>query len=134
MKMPSVHVPRTAWLAALAVAVNASAQSPDLSSKPASPQTAAANRAFAGTRDIVGKQELEDAPRGFAGALANPEIKDAAGNVVWDGDKQAFLKGDAPATVNPSLWLASKLASQHGLFKVAEGIWQVRNYDVDNMT
>jgi alkyl sulfatase BDS1-like metallo-beta-lactamase superfamily hydrolase len=94
----------------------------------------AANQAFAASRDIVGKQELEDATRGLVGRLDNPEIRNAAGNVVWEGDKQAFLKGDAPATVNPSLWLASKLTAQHGLYKVTEGIWQVRNYDIDNMT
>jgi alkyl sulfatase BDS1-like metallo-beta-lactamase superfamily hydrolase len=127
-------ISKAAWLAAAVVAVNATAQTPDLSAKPASPHTVAANKAFAGTRDVVGKQEFEDATRGLVGRLANPEIKDGDGNIVWDGDKQDFLKGDAPPTVNPSLWLASKLASQHGLFKVTEGIWQVRNYDVDNMT
>jgi alkyl sulfatase BDS1-like metallo-beta-lactamase superfamily hydrolase len=124
----------TTWLAALAVAANAAAQAPDLSVKPASPYTVNANEAFAATRDVQGRQEFEDATRGLVGRLANPEIKDASGNVVWDGDKQEFLKGDAPATVNPSLWLASKLSAQHGLFKVTEGIWQVRNYDIDNMT
>jgi alkyl sulfatase BDS1-like metallo-beta-lactamase superfamily hydrolase len=134
MNIRSIRLPKTAWLASLAIAANAAAQAPDLSVKPASPHTAAANKAFAATRDVVGKQEFEDATRGLVGRLAKPEIKDADGNVVWDGDKQEFLKGDAPATVNPSLWLASTLASQHGLFKVTEGIWQVRNYDVDNMT
>ncbi|MEJ8825500.1 alkyl sulfatase dimerization domain-containing protein [Variovorax humicola] len=135
MNIRATRLPKkTAWLAALTVAVNAAAQTPDLSPKPASPQTLAANKAFAATRDVVGKQETEDATRGLIGRLDNPEIKDAAGNVVWDGDKQAFLKGDAPGTVNPSLWQASKLTAQHGLFKVTEGIWQVRNYDIDNMT
>jgi len=134
MKTLSIRLPKTAWLAALALAANAAAQAPELSPKPASPHTVSANNAFGATRDIVGKQEFEDATRGLVGRLANPEIKGAAGNVVWDGNKQDFLKGDAPATVNPSLWLASKLTAQHGLFKVTEGIWQVRNYDIDNMT
>ena len=134
MNPRSIRFHRLAWLAALAVVGNATGQTPGLSAKPASPHTAAANNAIAPPRDIVGKQEYEDATRGFVGRLDNPEIRDADGNVVWDGDKQAFLKGDAPATVNPSLWQASKLTAQHGLFKVTEGIWQVRNYDVDNMT
>jgi alkyl sulfatase BDS1-like metallo-beta-lactamase superfamily hydrolase len=134
MKIRFLSLPKAAWLAALAIAANAPAHAQDLSAKPASPYTVAANKAFAATRDVAGKQELEDATRGFIGALARPEIVDADGNVVWDGDKQDFLKGEAPATVNPSLWLASKLTAQHGLFKVTEGIWQVRNYDIDNLT
>jgi len=134
MRICSLRLLKTTWLAALAIAAHFAAQAQDLSVKPASPHTAAANKAFAATRDIVGKQEFEDATRGLVGRLANPEITDGDGNVVWDGNKQDFLKGDAPSTVNPSLWLASKLTAQHGLFKVTDGIWQVRNYDVDNMT
>jgi len=36
--------------------------------------------------------------------------------------------------VNPSLWRQSKLLSKHGLFKVAEGIYQVRSFDLSNIT
>ena len=42
--------------------------------------------------------------------------------------------GDAPASVNPSLWRQAKLNGVHGLFQVTEGIYQVRGYDVSNMT
>ena len=45
-----------------------------------------------------------------------------------------FLEGDAPATVNPSLWRMQQLNPRQGLFKVADGIYQVRGFDLANMT
>ena len=44
------------------------------------------------------------------------------------------MQGDAPASVNPSLWRQAKLNGMHGLYQVREGIYQVRGYDVSNMT
>ena len=40
----------------------------------------------------------------------------------------------APDTVNPSLWRHIALLRRHGLFEVANGVWQVRGFDVSNMT
>jgi alkyl sulfatase BDS1-like metallo-beta-lactamase superfamily hydrolase len=37
-------------------------------------------------------------------------------------------------TVNPSLWRHAMLNAQTGLFKVTDGIWQVRGFDIANMT
>jgi alkyl sulfatase BDS1-like metallo-beta-lactamase superfamily hydrolase len=55
---------------------------------------------------------------------------------VWDPTRFDFIKEDAPApdTVNPSLWRQSKLTKIGGLFEVVPGIYQVRNYDIANMT
>ncbi len=36
--------------------------------------------------------------------------------------------------MNPSLWRQEKLNNIHGLFEVTEGIYQVRGYDVANLT
>ena len=44
------------------------------------------------------------------------------------------MKGDAPDTVNPSLWRQGKLNSIHGLFEVVPGIYQIRGYDLAQMT
>jgi len=44
------------------------------------------------------------------------------------------LKGDAPDTVHPNLWRHAKLNVNHGLFEVTEGVWQVRGYDISNIT
>ena len=77
--------------------------------------------------------EKSDARKGF---VASPSglIKDAQGKVIWDFDAFAFIQGDAPPTVNPSLWRQATLNNQMGLFKVTEGIWQLRGFDLANMT
>ena len=46
-------------------------------------------------------------------------IRDAQGNVAWDGGQFAFIRGAAPGSVNPSLWRQEQLNNQAGLFKVA---------------
>ena len=46
----------------------------------------------------------------------------------------AFLEGDAPPTVNPSLWRQAKLNNKAGLYKVVDGIHQLRGFDLANMT
>jgi alkyl sulfatase BDS1-like metallo-beta-lactamase superfamily hydrolase len=76
---------------------------------------------------------FEDAKRGFIAAPSG-QVKDAAGNVIWDFDSYAFVKGAAPATVNPSLWRQALLNNQIGLFKVTEGIYQLRGFDLANIT
>lgn len=120
-------------VAVLASVFTAQAAEPNLASKDASAATIAANKAFAAGRDFNNAQVTADADRGFIAALTEPEIKDAAGNVVWNVNAFEAFKGDAPPTVNPSLWQSAKLTAKHGLYKVSEGIYQVRNYDIENM-
>lgn len=75
-----------------------------------------------------------DADRGFIGTIDPPIIKAADGRVVWRVDDYAFLEGKPPASVNPNLWRVSKLNTRHGLYQVADGIFQVRGFDAANMT
>ena len=77
--------------------------------------------------------EKSDARKGFIAAPTG-QIKDAQGKVIWDFDAFVFVQGNAPATVNPSLWRQATLNNQIGLFKVTEGIWQLRGFDLANMT
>jgi alkyl sulfatase BDS1-like metallo-beta-lactamase superfamily hydrolase len=79
-------------------------------------------------------QDFDDANRGFVGALDPCVIRNADGRVVWDNDAYAFLSGDAPATVNPSLWRQSRLVAMQGLYEVTDGIYQVRGFDLSNVT
>ncbi|HMR48972.1 MAG TPA: alkyl sulfatase dimerization domain-containing protein [Arachnia sp.] len=79
-------------------------------------------------------RDFEDANRGF---IARPErnvVHDESGVVVWDNASYDFLQGDAPDTVHPSLWRVSKLNALDGLFEVVPGIYQVRGYDLSNLT
>lgn len=96
--------------------------------------TAQANQQFGAALALSHPQDFEDATRGLVARMPEGPIKDAQGNVVWDSSQFSFLKGDAPASVNPSLWRQEKLNNQAGVFKVTEGIWQVRGYDLANMT
>lgn len=82
------------------------------------------------------KTDFSDAHKGFIAPLPSEVIKGDAGNVVWDPQQYAFIKEDekSPATVNPSLWRQSQLINISGLFEVTDGVYQIRNLDLSNMT
>jgi alkyl sulfatase BDS1-like metallo-beta-lactamase superfamily hydrolase len=97
------------------------------------PATQQANAKFAQELKLEDQQDFEDAKRGL---IARPEgkILDANGAVLIDFDAFKFVDGKAPPTVNPSLWRHAILNAQIGLFKVTDGIYQLRGFDVANMT
>ena len=84
--------------------------------------------------DFNNRQDFDFAQRGFVGTRADPKITTADGRLVWDLTAYDFLKGPAPASVNASLWRQAQLLSKAGLFKVTEGVWQVRGFDAANAT
>ena len=79
-------------------------------------------------------RDLDFVARGFVATAKDPKITTADGRVVWNLNAFDFLKGPPPATANASLWRHGALLSRHGLFKVADGVWQVRGFDVANAT
>lgn len=80
-------------------------------------------------------EDFENAIHGLVGRLEPCVIKARAGHVAWDNDAYDFLKQDCPtATANPKLWRQGQLNSIQGLFEVADGIYQVRGFDLSNMT
>ncbi|ORV84999.1 alkyl sulfatase [Mycobacterium interjectum] len=79
-------------------------------------------------------RDFDDADRGFIAALSPCVIKAADGRVVWDNDTYSFLGGTAPTSVHPSLWRQSTLAAKQGLYEVVPGIYQVRGFDISNVT
>ncbi|WP_406813666.1 alkyl/aryl-sulfatase [Mycobacterium sp. M23085] len=78
--------------------------------------------------------DFADADRGFIAAQSPCVIKAADGRVVWDNDAYSFLGGPAPTSVHPSLWRQSTLAAKQGLYEVVPGIYQVRGFDISNVT
>jgi len=102
--------------------------------EPASPITAEKQRAFAAGLPLADRRDFVFADQGFLGTRADPLIKREDGQVVWNLAAYDFLKGTAPATVNPSLWRQAQLLSKHGLFKVSERVYQVRGFDISNIT
>jgi alkyl sulfatase BDS1-like metallo-beta-lactamase superfamily hydrolase len=132
--MPALRLTLAA-VAALAAGVHfAAAQT---QSKPASEATKAANRAVQQYLNFSDRSDFEDAKRGLVAKPDTLTIKDANGNVVWDLEQyKQYISDDRPApdTVNPSLWRNTQLNMQYGLFKVHDRIFQVRGYDLSNIT
>ncbi len=108
---------------------------PDVAGNTApSAQTAALNAAVAQSLPLADPQDFEDAKRGLIASEAELRIAGADGAPVWDMVAYDFIEGDAPASVNPSLWRQAKLNDIHGLFEVTKGVYQLRGYDLANMT
>lgn len=63
-------------------------------------------------------------------------IRGEDGHVVWNAAGYDFMKefAKAPDTANPSLWRNTLFNSYAGLFEVCKGIYQVRGYDMANVT
>src|SRR5262245_2231198 len=70
------------------------------------------------------RQDFEDATRGFIATIPDPS----------GPERYAFLNGDTPPTVNPSLWRQAQLTVPNGLFKVVDRIYHVRGFSVSSMT
>lgn len=102
--------------------------------KPPTPTIEAAHRAHLGSLPFDDTRDFADADRGFIAAQQPCVITAADGRVVWDNDVYDFLHGDAPTTVHPSLWRQSQLVAKQGLYEVVEGIYQVRGFDLSNIT
>jgi alkyl sulfatase BDS1-like metallo-beta-lactamase superfamily hydrolase len=79
-------------------------------------------------------RDFELARRGQLSEDVSLRIMADDGGVAWDMTAWGFVEGDAPDTVNPSLWRQAKLNRIHGLFEVCEGIYQVRGYDLSNIS
>ena len=96
--------------------------------------TKQANAALAERLDHAPGTDGEDARRDRLAYIEDEAILAADGSVVWAIPQFDFLDEQAPETVNPSLWRQSQLAAHHGLFKVTDGIYQVRGYDLSVMS
>ncbi|MDY6998149.1 MAG: alkyl sulfatase dimerization domain-containing protein [Actinomycetota bacterium] len=105
-----------------------------MQNKPPTATIEAAHREHLGNLPFEDTRDFEDADRGFIAAQSPCVITAADGRVVWDNDVYGFLSGDAPPTVHPSLWRQSTLVAKQGLYEVVEGIYQVRGFDLSNMT
>ncbi|GHU50539.1 alkyl sulfatase [Clostridia bacterium] len=105
--------------------------------KPATEITAERNRTFAVQNNLAWEdtQDFEDAKKGLIAEVPDGKIY-WEGNVVFDTADYDFLNetGIAPDSINPSLWRLARLNTTHGLFKVTEGIYQVRGYDIAVIT
>ena len=123
---------------ALAFATSGWAQQPQpIGGKPATAATKAANEAVLKDLPFADKSDFDDAQRGFIARPDTLTIKNAQGNVVWDLEaykKFIALDKAAPASINPSLYRNAQLNMLYGLFKVTDRVYQVRGFDLSNIT
>ncbi len=112
------------------------AQAADELRKDAAGPTQQANNALYDQLPFSDNTDFTNAHKGFIAPLPPEVIKGEAGNVIWNPGQYAFIKeGEkAPDTVNPSLWRQSQLINISGLFEVTEGVYQIRNLDLSNIT
>jgi alkyl sulfatase BDS1-like metallo-beta-lactamase superfamily hydrolase len=104
--------------------------------KDATEATRRFNEAFAKSLPRDTREDFADAARGFIGTIPDARVVASGGRVVWDMAPYAFEADElaAPDTVNPSLWRQAQLNTRHGLFEVTPGIYQVRGFDISNVT
>ncbi|AZA57845.1 alkyl/aryl-sulfatase [Chryseobacterium shandongense] len=102
--------------------------------KSASNYTQKSNNALKNYLPFNDNTDFENAQKGLIATLRDGEIKDAGGNTSYSTKIFDFLNAEAPSTANPSLWRQSRLNAINGLFKVAENIYQIRGFDLANMT
>lgn len=132
------HTIATAACACIALALacaSALAQAPGpLERKPAEPSVQSAHARARATLPMADRADFDDAERGFIATLPEATIAGPKGE-AWSMREYAFLRADeSPATVNPGLWRMAQLNLRHGLFKVTERLYQVRGFDISNMT
>ncbi|MEH6556291.1 MAG: alkyl sulfatase dimerization domain-containing protein [Oceanicoccus sp.] len=97
--------------------------------------TIAANKRVLETLPFSDMRDFEDANRGLVATADNLVISHMrTGETIWDMPAYDFIQGNAPPTVNPSLWRQAKLNNTAGLYQVKEGIWQLRNFDLSTLS
>jgi len=105
--------------------------------KPATAETESANQQVQKALHFADRQDYDDAKRGFVATIPDFVVKGTAPGHpdIWNLPAYDFLKSDkVPAEVNPSLWRIGQLNLNNGLFKVTDRVYQVRGFDLSNMT
>jgi alkyl sulfatase BDS1-like metallo-beta-lactamase superfamily hydrolase len=97
--------------------------------------TKAANAAMAAKLPFSDTRDFEAVKRGLIAPVPDGAIVTGSGTALWNLGEYAFIDGElAPATVNPSLWRMARLNMANGLFKVVDGLYQLRGFDIANLT
>jgi alkyl sulfatase BDS1-like metallo-beta-lactamase superfamily hydrolase len=127
------------WLVPLSIALSAV---PAVAQRP--PAAVTAGEATAATRAALARaaqdlpaedgQDFEFAQRGFIATWPEPVIRQANGKPSFDLAGNDFIEGPAPDTVNPALWRQNRVLRNEGLYRLAPGLYQVRNFDNSNVS
>jgi alkyl sulfatase BDS1-like metallo-beta-lactamase superfamily hydrolase len=101
----------------------------------ATDRTASANARFADALPMSDPADLARVRHGRIAGLDRLVVEhDVHHRPILDTADWDFLDDDAPATVNPSLWRQARLNREHGLYELTPGLYQVRGYDISNLS
>jgi len=98
------------------------------------PATIAANKLSYKNLPIEDQEDFDNARRGLIAQDSDLSVQHKDGHKIWSMPDYSFVKGKAANSVNPSLWRQETLNNIHGLFEVVPGIYQLRGFDLANMT
>ena len=80
-------------------------------------------------------RDFDEKGKGFIAAPDSGQIMANAGNVAWDMERyNFFLQGQDFDSVHPSLQRQGTLNMNFGLYKVMDGVYQVRGFDLANIS
>ena len=101
-----------------------------------SPHTVASQARAKESLPFADRRDFEEARRGFVAAPDYREVRNAAGEVVWNmGSYDFLLQGREFDSVHPSLQRQAVLNMAYGLYEVVPGhIYQVRGFDISNIS
>ncbi|NND57783.1 MAG: MBL fold metallo-hydrolase [Xanthomonadales bacterium] len=103
--------------------------------KPPSEHTLAVIKAARKSMPFDDTRDFDEARSGFIAPLNSKIIKADAGHVAWDVERYDFLAEDREFdSVHPSTKRQGWLNQMTGLYKVTDGIYQVRGLDLANIT
>jgi alkyl sulfatase BDS1-like metallo-beta-lactamase superfamily hydrolase len=95
--------------------------------------TVESNRRVLDARPFDNERDFERARRGLIASV--PELRvGPAERPVWDMTAYEFLEEAEFDSINPSLRRQARLNNIHGLFEVTDGVYQLRGFDLSNMT
>ena len=97
--------------------------------------TAESNRTAKAGLPLADDRDFDERNRGFIAAPGSKKIAADAGHTAWDMERFGFLGEDREFdSVHPSLRRQSVLNMNFGLYKVTDDIYQVRGFDLANIS
>lgn len=101
----------------------------DVAPKDPSAVTVAAQAKVLQSLPFSDRSDFERVEKGLIKRPENLVIKNEDGSVAWQLANYDFLKSDQQSdSINPSLLRQARLNMSYGLFKVVDGVYQVRGY------
>ena len=80
-------------------------------------------------------RDLEEQKKGFIAPMKQLKIDADAGHVAWDMARFQFLDQEKEFdSIHPSLLRQSRLNNNYGLYKVTDDIYQVRGFDLSDLS